>query len=76
MYFRYDARDPSVNATLWSENPPRGFGTRAHFDPDHVKLYVDSVKAHEGGLYRCRVDFLRSQTRNVLVNLTVIGMYY
>lgn len=72
-FFRYDARDPGSNATSWSEQPPRGFGDRAHFDPSLVKLSVNHIQAHEGGFYRCRVDFQRSQTQNVLVNLTVIG---
>ena len=70
---RYDARDPNVNATTWSDKTPRGFGDRANFDPSKVQLSVNGIKAHEGGLYRCRVDFQRSQTSNVLVNLTVIG---
>ena len=73
MFFRYDARDPTVNATSWSDDDPRGFGDRAHFDPSNVQLSVNGIQAHEGGLYRCRVDFQRSQTSNVLVNLTVIG---
>ena len=54
-------------------NPPRGFGDRAQFDPSDVQLSVNGIQAQEGGLYRCRVDFQRSQTSNVLVNLTVIG---
>jgi len=70
--FTYDARDPNVNATSWSDNPPRGFGDRAQFDPSDVQLSVNGIQAQEGGLYRCRVDFQRSQTSNVLVNLTVI----
>ena len=62
-----------MNATTWSDKSPRGFGDRANFDPSKVQLSVNGIKAHEGGLYRCRVDFQRSQTSNVLVNLTVIG---
>ena len=73
IFFRYDARDPNVNATSWSDSPPRGFGDRAQFDPSDVQLSVNGIQAQEGGLYRCRVDFQRSQTSNVLVNLTVIG---
>ena len=73
----YDARESedgkATNATAWSDQPPRGFGSRAHFDPRHGTLDVEGIKAHEGGLYRCRMDFRRSQTKNVLVNLTVIG---
>ena len=70
---RYDARNEALNASIWSEDAPRGFGSRAQFDPKDISLRIDNVQEHEGGLYRCRLDFKRSQTRNVLVNLTVIG---
>ena len=58
---------------MWSEEGPRGFGARAVFDPELMKLRIEGIQASEGGLYRCRLDFRRSPTRNVLVNLTVIG---
>ena len=70
---RYDARNEAINASIWSEDAPRGFGARAQFDPRDISLRIDNIQAHESGLYRCRLDFKRSQTRNVLVNLTVIG---
>ena len=72
---RYDARNKG-NATTWSEEGPRGFGSRAEFQahsPDAI-LYLDKIAFHESGLYRCRVDFQTAQTRNSLFNLTVIGM--
>ena len=72
---RYDAREALINATAWSDEAPRGFGSRARFEPHTATLYIDTVQTEEDGLYRCRVDFKRSQTRNHLVNLTVISKY-
>ena len=71
---RYDARNKG-NVTLWSEVEPNGFGKRAYFQvqsPDGV-LHLEKILYNEGGLFRCRVDFQTSQTRNSLFNLTVIG---
>ena len=75
VVFRFDARNDPENASIWSEDSPRGFGPRAHFNPRDISLRIDNIQANEAGLYRCRLDFKRSQTRNVLVNLTVIGKF-
>ena len=72
--FRYDARNKG-NATLWSEEEPKGFGNRAYFQvqsPNAI-LYLKTIAVSEGGLFRCRVDFQTAQTRNSLFNLTVVG---
>ncbi len=81
-FHSYDARSSARNTTAarWSESPSRGgFGGRARFDPrSHsadaaARLEVARVRRAEEGLYRCRVDFRTAQTRNALVNLSIIG---
>jgi hypothetical protein len=51
--------------------------SRVHFQFDshpEALLLLNNVGDHDEGIYRCRVDFGRSPTRNVLVQLTVVGI--
>ena len=52
-----------------------GQATRVHFqfDSHPALLLLNSVVDQDEGVYRCRVDFGRSPTRNVLVQLAVVG---
>ena len=60
-------------ADIWSDE--KWFGSRAQFRPDAFPavLRVHDIQGSDAGLYRCRVDFTEVQTRNSLINLTVIG---
>lgn len=72
-FYTYDARG-AANATEWSERPPRGFGQRSRFNPTLRPsiLSIHGIRADESGIYRCRVDFRTSQTRNALINVSII----
>ncbi|XP_060805169.1 nephrin [Amyelois transitella] len=71
--YSYDVRHrPGSLPRLWSSSA--GFGSRAFFRAQSkpAALFVDDVHAADAGMYRCRVDFAKSSTRNVRVNFTVI----
>ncbi|CAB4065521.1 unnamed protein product, partial [Lepeophtheirus salmonis] len=64
--------DGIATAEVWSDE--KCFGSRAQFRPDAFPavLRVHDIGGSDAGLYRCRVDFTEAQTRNTLINLTVI----
>ncbi|ALC47181.1 CG14372 [Drosophila busckii] len=71
--YNFDVRGRQFGqARLWSS--PLAFGTRAHFSSTShpAQLKIDNVRIEDEGVYRCRVDFRNSPTRNLMINLTVI----
>lgn len=60
---------------LWSS--PTAFASRAYFrTTSHpAQLLVDNIQLRDEGVYRCRVDFRNSPTRNMKINFTVIGTF-
>lgn len=72
---RFDARfNPLDQAKHWADD---SLGGRAsfHYNEDPAKLKIENVKDSDSGVFKCRVDFQKSPTRNYLVNLTVISKY-
>lgn len=51
------------------------FGPRAYFVTvsKPAALTLEGVQLDDEGIYRCRVDFRTTPTRNFAINLTVIG---
>ncbi|XP_044746121.1 hemicentin-1 [Coccinella septempunctata] len=51
-------------------------GNRLYFimdeNPAQARLKIENVSVHDQGMYRCRVDFVNSPTRNFQVNLSLI----
>ncbi|XP_026314887.1 neural cell adhesion molecule 1-like isoform X2 [Hyposmocoma kahamanoa] len=71
--YSYDVRGRSFNKALqWSD--PGAFGPRAYFATvaQPAALTLSSVQLDDEGVYRCRVDFKNSPTRNFQIRLTVI----
>ncbi|KAK5647891.1 hypothetical protein RI129_002783 [Pyrocoelia pectoralis] len=71
--YSFDVRGRAFNKALhWSD--PNTFGPRAYFVTvaKPAALTLDGVQLDDEGLYRCRVDFRTTPTRNFAINLTVI----
>lgn len=71
--YSFDGRGRPVGQELVYSSSA-AFGTRAFFRTatTPAELVVDNLAVDDEGIYRCRVDFRNSPTRNVKVNLTVI----
>lgn len=52
-------------------------GSRSYFLTDgessKARLRIHNVQPKDEGIFRCRVDFMNSPTRNFRVNLTLVG---
>ncbi|CAG7817926.1 unnamed protein product, partial [Allacma fusca] len=71
--YSFDVRGkPFSGAKRWSADVP--FGKRAHFQTSSevAKLAVEDSKLSDQGIYRCRVDFRNSPSRETRLNLTII----
>lgn len=72
--FRFDARGkPLQQATHWADENVLGNKAHFYYDTNPPALRIRDIKRNDAGLYRCRVDFQKSPTRNWRINLTVLG---
>lgn len=70
MDIRNKYPDPTVSH--WKDETVKNRSQfRMHSEP--AILAIDHVSENDAGVYRCRVDFRKSPTRNIRVNLSVIG---
>uniref|UniRef100_A0A182T2M9 IGv domain-containing protein n=1 Tax=Anopheles maculatus TaxID=74869 RepID=A0A182T2M9_9DIPT len=70
----FDARDIREGSHRSSNS---SFDGRTNFYPNRTPAMLEilQTKPTDSGIYRCRVDFHKSPTRNTRVQLTVIGEF-
>ncbi|KAH8354979.1 hypothetical protein KR093_003272, partial [Drosophila rubida] len=72
--YTFDARGrPLHQAIPWADE--NVFNKKAHFyyDTNPPALRIKNIQTSDAGLYKCRVDFHKSPTRNWRINVTVLG---
>ncbi|XP_016947465.1 uncharacterized protein LOC108022831 [Drosophila biarmipes] len=71
--YTFDARNlPLEMGTPWADESV--FNKKAHFhhNTDPPVLRIKNIQTSDAGLYKCRVDFQKSPTRNWRINVTVL----
>jgi hypothetical protein len=72
--YSFDVRHTEVLAKGLHHEGTGGLSGRSHFNTTSLPSFIISnVKGHDNGLYRCRADFIKSPTRNIKIQLSVIG---
>lgn len=74
LFFSLDVRGKHVGGGKpWSAEKP--FGKRAYFQStsEPARLIVEGAKISDQGIYRCRVDFRNSPSREARLNLNITG---
>ncbi|XP_059225084.1 uncharacterized protein LOC106085562 [Stomoxys calcitrans] len=71
--YTFDARGRSLHQGIpWADE--NVFKNKAHFyyDSNPPALRIKNIQPNDAGLYKCRVDFHKSPTRNWRINVTVL----
>ncbi|XP_059609040.1 hemicentin-1 [Phlebotomus argentipes] len=71
--YTFDARmRPLHQGIHWADELVLKSKAHFHYESNPPALRLRNVKREDAGLYRCRVDFHKSPTRNSRINLTVL----
>ncbi|XP_073848797.1 sidestep VII transmembrane protein isoform X3 [Musca autumnalis] len=82
LWYRQDKGTPIYSVDIreglrksikrWSDENVLGDRAYFIFDKEPGMLCIQNTKYGDSGVYRCRVDFFKSQTRNSKVTLTIV----
>ena len=59
----------------WANKDQLGDRARMRVRPGQQGLYLTRLVTEDSGLYRCRVDYKHSPSRNLRVKLDIIGQF-
>jgi Immunoglobulin V-set domain len=72
--YSFDIRQTEILAKGLHHEGEGDLSGRSHFNTTSLPSFIISnVKGTDNGLYRCRADFIKSPTRNIKIQLSVIG---
>ncbi|KAH8305876.1 hypothetical protein KR018_000382, partial [Drosophila ironensis] len=71
--YTFDARGrPLHQAIPWADESVFNKKAHFHYDTNPPALRIKNIQTSDAGLYKCRVDFHKSPTRNWRINVTVL----
>ncbi|XP_017096812.3 neural cell adhesion molecule 1 [Drosophila bipectinata] len=71
--YTFDARGrPLHKAIPWADESVFNKKAHFHYDTNPPALRIKNIQTSDAGLYKCRVDFQSSPTRNWRINVTVL----
>ncbi|XP_034650712.1 uncharacterized protein LOC117890135 [Drosophila subobscura] len=71
--YTFDARGrPLHQAIPWADDTVFNKKAHFHYDTNPPALRIKNIQTVDAGLYKCRVDFHKSPTRNWRINVTVL----
>uniref|UniRef100_A0AAG5CY02 Sidestep protein n=1 Tax=Anopheles atroparvus TaxID=41427 RepID=A0AAG5CY02_ANOAO len=71
--YSFDARGKSLQQAIhWSDEAVLKSKAYFYYDTSPPALRIKGIKQEDAGLYRCRVDFHKSPTKNCRINLDVL----
>ncbi|KAH8252583.1 hypothetical protein KR032_000656, partial [Drosophila birchii] len=71
--YTFDARNrPLTQAIPWADESVFNKKAHFHYESTPPALRIKNIQTTDAGLYKCRVDFHKSPTRNWRINVTVL----